>query len=86
MKEHQMAAYYVSVMEVHPDGDITKNSSKYVFGPKQYLEVKDANEAEKAKREEYHMMVVDITQENPEGIRVPNPKGKIQFQISRERY
>lgn len=65
-----MSAYYVSVMEVHPDGDDTKNSSKYVFGPKQCLTVQEANELFKMKREEY----------------TSSSKGKIQYQVSKELY
>jgi len=65
-----MAAYYISVLEVHPDGDISKNSHTYVYGPKQCLTVGEANKILKEKRDEY----------------LATPKGKIQYQVSREHY
>lgn len=65
-----MATYHISVIEVHPDGDLKKNSSKYVFGPKQCLTVKEANELLAAKKKEFQS----------------TPKGLIQYQVMREHY
>ena len=75
-----MAAYYISVLKVHPDGapdlagnptvDMDKRCSTYVFGPKQCLTVKEANELLTAKREEY----------------LSTELGKKQYSVTREQY
>jgi hypothetical protein len=91
-----MATYHVSVMQLHPDGpkdcngnptiDMDKKCSKYVFGPKQCLTVGEANALKKQKEEEYFTMVINVTEENPEGERVPNPEAKKQYSVTREHY
>lgn len=75
-----MATYHVSVIMVHPDGapdrdgnptvDVSKNCSKYVFGPKQCLTVGEANILLKEKKEEF----------------LSTPNGKLQYSVLREHY
>lgn len=91
-----MATYHISVIRLHPDGpvdkngnktvDLSKNCSQYAFGPKQCLTVGEANILLKEKREEYHTKVINVTEENPEGERVPDANGKLQYSVTREHY
>jgi len=64
-----MASYHITVIQVHPGADITIKGTKQVFS-KECLNVAEANELFKAKKEEYNA----------------TPAGKIEYFVTPDYY